>query len=185
MARHMRRKTFWLGKAISYVTVPGGTSHIILATSAQIHETTEDPTLIRMIGRLWFAFERNTEFAESMRSICHMGISCVHEDMPLQNPKGDISEELWMWQGLAVTQATFVEYPDRQNAADTIIGGSTESRASQHVPTGIEHVDLDIRAMRKAPLPCEVRLSMDVAEVMAATASTNKIAGVVRMLFKV
>ena len=180
-----RRRTFWLGHAISYQTVPGGTTNIVLASSSQIHATTQDPTVVRIVGRLWFGFERNTEFAESMRSICQVGIACVHEDVANPNPKSDLGEEIWMWQGLMMTQATFVEYPDRQNAADTIIGGSTQSRASQHVPTGIEHLDLDIRAMRKAPEPCELRLAIDVAEVMTATSSVNKIAGFVRMLFKV
>ena len=182
MARR-RRPTFWLGKTLQYVGVGTGVSSYNIVTSAQMHETTEDPTLIRVVGRIWFGFERD-DFKESMRSVIYLGLHCSHEDLPEQDPQNDISAEMWMWQGMMMSQATFTEYPDRQNAADTIIGGSTQSRATQHNPTGIEHIDFDIRAMRKAPLPCELVLAAKTVELMPNTGASHKLVANFRCLFK-
>ena len=180
-----RRKTFWLGKTYGYQAVSTGTTNLVLATSTTIHAANEDPTLIRIVGRIMFWHERDSGgFKESTRSTCFAGIHCVHEDIVSQNPVSEIGGETWMWQGLMCAQATFTEYPDRANAADTIIGGSTQSRGTQHNATGIEHVDFDIRAMRKAPKPCEVRLMLDVTERLAETGSSHFITAFIRMLFK-
>ena len=181
MSRH-RRSTFWLGKTLGYQAVGTGTISQVLATSAEIHETTEAPTLIRIVGRICFWFERD-DFVESMRSTCFAGIQCVHEDLPNQNPLSAVSEENWMWQGLMTTQATFSQAPIREFDSQTLTNGTT-TRYTQHVPTGTEHVDLDIRAMRKAPLPCEVRLALDITERMSNTGASHKITALVRMLFK-
>ena len=103
MARSMRRRTFWLARPIDYQTVAPGSSRIVLANTTEVHATSEDPTVIRIVGRIWCGFERNTEFKESMRTIFHLGIQCVHEDVTIQDPKLESEDENWMWQGLCMT----------------------------------------------------------------------------------
>ena len=181
-----KRKTFWIGRALGYKAVGTGTITEVLASSTTIHAANEDPTLVRVVGRLlfWYQREPDAAFAESTRSTCYAGIHCVHEDIAAQNPVSEISGETWMWQGFMASQSTFVEYPTREFDSDTILPGSTLSRATQHVPTGCDHVDFDIRAMRKAPKPCEVRLMLDVTERLAQTGVSHFISGHVRMLFK-
>jgi len=179
-----RRRTFWLAANVNYVAA-SASSNLTLISSAVLHAVNEEPTIIRIVGRLIFFHERDSGgFSESMRSLCYLGINCVNDALGTINPQTKADEEHWMWTGFCAAQSTFVEYPDRLNNADTIIGGSTESRATQHVPTGIEHVDIDSRSMRKAPEPCAVRLHWQINEVMSETGAAHFLAGYVRVLCK-
>jgi len=182
MAR--RRRTFWKAFGFTYQSITG-TFVQELVSNAVLHETTEQPTVIRILGRLWFTHERDSGgFSESMRSSLWLGITCMHENLGAISPRSNADEEHWMWTGYCAVQSTFVEYPDRANASDTIIGGSTQSRATHHVPTGIEHVDIDSRSMRKAPEPCRIALHGQVIEHMSETGASHQLTGLIRILMK-
>ena len=184
-----RRNTFWIGQAFDYVAIGTGGGTLIsinIANSATLHEISQSPTIIRIVGRLWFTYERKgTQFQESSQSLCWAGIACMHEDVVTQSPKDSIGDEMWMWTGFMGSWSTFVEYPDRNFDSNTIIGGTVGSRGSIHNNSGVAMVDIDARAMRKAPEPCELTLSLDVEEKLADTGADHKLSGYIRALCKV
>ena len=187
MARGKRRPTFWLAKTFEYQTLGTGPglSTVVIATPAVLHETPE-PTIIRIVGRLWYSYERKVEsFQESSVSLCWAGIYCLHEDVTGQSPTTDLEEEHWMWTGFMASWSTFIEFPDRVFDANTIIGGSTASRGSVHNNSGASSVDIDSRSMRKAPESCSLRIGFQVDEaLLSSTSSEHFISGYVRVLCK-
>ena len=185
MARKPRRRSFWLGRSFDYLALTTGTQVIEIISEPNLHLVSEEPTIIRMVGRLAFQFERAAgDFNESMRSAAWLGISCLHEDLTGQSPKDDLSEEHWMWCSYLQTQATFIEAPTREFDSNTVISGATASRASQHVPNALESVEFDIRSMRKVPEPCNLEFSLTVEEQMATTGALHKLSGFIRVLLK-
>jgi len=181
-----RRKTFWLGTAFDYSLLSVGNNVLTIAFNAGLHEVSEEPTIIRLIGRLWFSYERKlTQFQESSISLAWLGITCQHEDVSAQSPKDEIGDEHWMWTSFLASWSTFVEFPDRQFDSNTIIGGTVNSRGSVHNNTGIASVDIDARAMRKAPQPCKLTLMVDVEEELPDTGAEHHLSGYVRALCKV
>ena len=187
MARKARRKTFWLAKTFEYqdIGTGSGLTAIVIATDAVLHAHSQDPTIIRIVGRLWYMYERKgTGFQESTVNNLWAGIYCLHTDVSTQSPKDDLDEEHWMWTGFMSSWSTFVEFPDRAFDSGTIIGGSVESRGSVHNNSGASSVDIDSRSMRKAPEPCQLVLSCRVSENLAETPSDHKLNGYVRVLVK-
>ena len=151
------RRPFWISKHLSYDALGAGANDIELASSSQLQLYSEDPTIIRIVGRIAFSYERQGDgFAESTRSDVYAGIYCAHEDLPLQNPSTqDLDDGMWMWTNFLVAWSTFVQYPTRQFDSNTvIIGNTTTSRGSAHIPNAFETVEFDIRTMRKASAPC-------------------------------
>ncbi len=179
-----RRRTYWLQKDFSYLGVAAA-SNATLVDTATLHKVSEDPTIIRMIGRLIFQHERDSGgFVESMRSNMWLGIMCQHEAVATQSPRTKGDDEQWMWTGFMAVQSTFVEYPSRQFDSNTVIAGSLQSRATQHIPTGVEHVDIDSRSMRKAPQPCRISLHWDIVENLTETGAAHFLSGYIRFLIK-
>lgn len=188
MARKARRKTFWLAKTFEYqgIGTGSGLTGLVLATDAQLHVNGSDPTIIRIVGRLWYSYERKgTGFQESTHNNVWAGIYCLHTDVTTQSPRDDLDEEHWMWTGFMASWSTFVEFPSRQFDSNTVIGGSTESRGSIHNNSGASMIDIDARSMRKAPEPCQMILALRVVENLSETASDHKLNGYVRILLKV
>jgi len=180
-----RRGTAWYGKTFAYQALTTGISSIDLVSDTLLHGTAESPTVIRMLGRLWFGFERSDGgFQESQRSDLFLGISCVKPTLPNLSPRDNVSDEDWMWIGFMRAESTFIEETSRQFDANTVIGGTTESRATQHIPSTLEEVSFDVRSMRKAPQPCEVRLSLQLTEQLAQTGASHKLSGFIRILVK-
>jgi len=185
MPRGARRKTYWRGRSFDYLPITTGKQSIEIVSNANLHLVSEEPTVIRMVGRLLFQFERaGGGFEQSMRSACWAGITCMHEELTSQSAKDDLAGEFWMWASYLTTQATFTEFPDRQFDSNTVISGGTLSRGSQHVPVDFEGVDFDIRAMRKAPEPCNIELNLHVEEQMPTTGADHFISGLIRVLLK-
>ena len=185
MAR-ARRKTAWFAKSMNYDALTVGNTTIDLMTSAQLHDNVgQSPTIVRIVGSLLLQHRRDSGgFSESMRSNYFLGITCLHEDVISPNPFSGMDEEHWMWSGFAHSESTFIEFPDRQFDSNTIIGGSTESRGTPHVHSH-QFLDLDIRAMRKAPEACELRLLVNTSEVETETGASHFISGLIRVLVKV
>jgi len=181
-----RRKTAWFGTAFDYTTISTGLTQIVLVSDAILHAVSQEPTIIRIVGRLVFQHIRDSGgFSESMRSNCFAGIMCMHDGIGALDPNARLDEEHWMWTGFMNSESTFTQYPDRLNASDTIIGGSTESRGTQHISSSTSHVDIDSRSMRKAPEPCRLTLNLKVSEVETETGATHKLSGILRFLVKV
>ncbi len=185
MTSRKRRRTYWLGTTFDYAGLVVGLNNFVIASNIKLHDTSQEPTVIRLVGRLHFEFERDSGgFKESMRSSAWFGIACVHEDLPQQSPRVEIEDEQWMWTGYCATQSTFTEYSGIQFDANTVIGGSTQSRGTQHIGGPGEFVDLDARSMRKAPQPCELALCVDVREHLPEVGATHKLSGYIRALIK-
>ena len=180
-----RRGTAWFGKALEYVTLGTGVTVIQFVSDTLLHGTAESPTVIRMIGRLWAGYERSDGgFQESQRSDFYFGISCQHSDITGQSPRLEPDAEHWMWTSYFYSESTFMEFPDWTFDSNVIIGGTTESRGTQHIGGYAEILEFDSRAMRKAPEPCEINLSVDVQERLSETGASHKISGLIRILVK-
>jgi len=180
-----RRGTAWFGKTFDYLAISPGLGSQDIVSDTLLHGTAESPTVIRMLGRLWFGYERaDAGFQESQRSELWLGLTCRNPVMPVQSVKDNIGDEDWMWTTYMRAESTFVEYPDRQFDTNTIIGGTQSSRGTQHIPSDFSYVEFDVRSMRKAPQPCEVRLSVHLIEKMATTGASHKLSGLIRILVK-
>jgi len=184
MARGKRRSTYWLGYVFNYEALSVGSTTVEMVPSSVLHAVSEEPTIIRIVGRLYFTFERN-EFQESQRSDLYFGITCQHEDVPVQSPRTEIADEHWMWYGVLSTWATFSQPPDRAFDANTIIPGSTgDGRVNQHIPNVMESTEFDARSMRKAPQPCAINMHFQLDERLTATGPAHKLTGFLRFLVK-
>ena len=181
-----RRRTFWLATVFDYVGVAAGVVKHVMVSDADLHDVSEEPTVIRMIGRLHFQFERDTGgFQESMRSVCWLGIVCGHSSLPAISPKLQGDQEQWMWTSFLDAEATFQAFPDREFDSNVIIGANvTTSWATQHIPSVFETVDFDARAMRKAPEPCDISLITDIREVLPEFGAQHRLSGYIRFLCK-
>lgn len=186
MPRRAKRRPFWISKHFTYQALTTGNNEIEVASSSQLQLYSEDPTIIRMVGRLnLFAQRTGGGFEESTRSDAYLGLYCAHEDLPFQNPGNqDLDDGIWMWTGFMYAHSTFIQAPSRQFDSNTIIGGSTESRATQHIPNTFENIEFDIRSMRKAPSPCQLILALSVSERLPQTGSLHKLSGLIRVLVK-
>ncbi len=174
MARRQRRKTAWHGKALEYVALSTGTGEISLVSSATLHATSQDPTIIRIVGKLWFTYERDTGGnVNSMRSDMNFGIYCMHEDIGTRNVVDEIAEEFWMYHGYLGHHSTHLKIGD-----DTIGQGTSHWGSMPDVDI------IDIRSMRKAPEPCELVLAYKVSERLTETGATHKLSGFIRVLVK-
>jgi len=185
-SKAMRRRPFWISNHFNYAALGPGLDTYELASSSQLQLYSEDPTVIRIVGRLSFHHERDLGgFAESMRSDYFMGIYCAHEDLPTQDPGSqDLDDGLFMWTSFCYSWSTFTQYPQREFDTNVIIGGTTSSRGTQHIPNTFENVEFDIRSMRKAPAPCKLVLVVRTTERLPETGATHKISGLVRTLVK-
>jgi len=187
MARRARRKTFWHGKFFDYQAVGVGSSVLQLVSNSTLHANSQEPTVIRIVGRLHFQYQRDAGgFTESTRSRMLCGISCLHEDLASVdlNPVLNLANEHWMWMGYMASEATFTEYPVWRSDTNVVLSGTT-TRGTQHIGGGpVTMIDLDVRAMRKAPEPCEVFLATHIAENLTETGASHFLSGFVRVLVK-
>jgi len=184
MPRGRRRNTAWIAKGFNYDALFVGVTTFTLATDPELRELAgQNPTIIRIVGRLLFQHRRDSGgFKESARSNYFSGITCLHEDVVSPDPLSAMSEEHWMWSGFAASESTFTEFPI-WNGTVKVQDSTTRGTAHQADPWG--SIDLDVRSMRKAPEPCELRLIVRVNEVEAETGASHFLSGLLRILVKV
>jgi len=174
-----RRKTAWHGKKIDYVSLSVANNTVQLVSSNTLHGTTQDPTIIRIVGRLLFMSERDTDtFIESARTDAWVGINCHHEDVTAQSVRDNPEAEGWMWTSFLHVEQTKMALPYWNGSAEII------KDTTQHIPQEFAQVEFDIRAMRKAPEPCEINLMVHLKEQMTNTVGGHFISGLVRVLVK-
>ena len=184
-----RRRPFWIAKHFEYAAVNVGNNALTICSPSQLQQYSEDPTIIRIHGRLAFSFERDSGgFKESMRSDCYAGIYCANSELPGQDPgSSDLDDGLWMWSTYMYAWSTFVEYPAMSFDSNTYQNAASQptlSRGTQHIPNSFENVEFDIKAMRKAPAPCSLILALDIAERLPETGAAHKMTGLIRVLVK-
>lgn len=184
-----KRRSFWINKTIDYIALGTGVGSLQICSPAQLHLFSEEPTIVRVIGRLSFSFERDSGgFKESMRSDMFLGLHCQHEDLPEQNPgSADADDDIWMWTSWMMAWSTFVEYPAMSFDSNTYQNAASQptlSRGTHHIPNAFESVEIDARSMRKAPNPCELILGFEVNERLPETGASHKLSGYIRTLVK-
>ena len=86
-----------------------------------------------------------------------------------------MAEEHWMWMHQFRTEATTINMP--------VWDGSAVLTNTPNFHRGPSWVDLDIKSMRKAPEPCELRLELNTG-TFVGSASAHRLSGIVRILVK-
>jgi len=172
MGRRARRPVEWLGRMFGGLPLPASGQNnantlIDADDSGSLSFSFEhytQPTIVRIVGNLVFQLNADAAAIDPDKSLevrYAVGIMCCDEDLPAQNLQAGTAAEMghpWMWMDVG-----FLHRPSVGQKVSGAESGSagvviSADNFTQVYGTPLISHPLDIRAMRKVPRDCELRL---------------------------
>ena len=181
-----RRPVEWAGRAFDRFSMPTtiGNETTLAIVDADAagplnfsFEHYTRPTIVRIVGSLTVQLNQTGSAVENFKYRYLLGLMCADQD----KPAGRLDEELghsWMW----MAHGTLI----RPKVRSTISIGN--AAGSQTVETNffgnpLKSHELNVKAMRKVPRDCELRLVLHCMDISVPTVAPH-ISGFVRCLIK-
>jgi len=179
-----RRPVEWIGRAfnsIAFPTVAGQELDfpIVDADDSGPNDFSFEhytrPTIVRIVGQLTIQMNQTGTSVDNYGLRYMVGLICSDEDKPAERLDEEIGHSwLWIGYGTLIRPQVVIRIPDNAGASLQVNSNFFGKPLGEHT--------LDIRAMRKIPRDCELRVVIHTKTITGTV--LPHISGFVRVLVK-